>query len=79
MKQLISQIRQTLPFGLPESQLCADECKGCSLKLLEFLDIELTEKEQRLQQGEVPSLGDVHPLGCHNHQVIIFNENAVME
>ena len=29
MQQLIHQVRESLPFGQPESYLCADECKGC--------------------------------------------------
>lgn len=79
MKQLISQIRQTLPFGLPESQLCADECKGCSLKLLEFLDIELSEWEERLQQGEVPSLGDVHHVAKVSKKIHrVLDSNGIL-
>ena len=79
MKQLISEIRQTLPFGLPESQLCADECKGCSLKLLEFLDIELSEWEERLQQGGVPSLGDIHHVARVSKKIHrVLDRNGIL-
>ena len=62
MQQLIQEVRETLPFGTPQGYVCADECKGCSLKLLEFLDLELMEWEDKLQQGEVPGLGDVQHI-----------------
>ena len=79
MKLLITQIRQTLPFDLPQSQLCADECKGCSLKLLEFLDIELSEWEERLQQGEEPSLSDVHHVAKVSKKIHrVLDRNGIL-
>ncbi|MGL6159039.1 hypothetical protein [Microbulbifer sp.] len=63
MRELISQVRKTLPFHLPASQLCAGPCRGCPKKLLEFLDQELEEWETRLDSGEKPTIGDVSRFG----------------
>jgi hypothetical protein len=69
MQQLIRQVREALPFGTPQGYVCADECRGCSLKLLEFLDLELMDWEDRLQQGEVPDLGDVQRMAKISRKV----------
>ncbi len=62
MRLLIEQVRDALPFNAPEQYLCQGECKGCSLKLLDYLDTELTDWENRLSNGEVPGLGDVQRI-----------------
>ncbi len=51
-----------MPFGLSEAEICSGECIGCAKKLLEFLDQELEEWNTRLDQGEVPRLGDISKL-----------------
>lgn len=62
MRNLIRQVRNALPFGAPQAQICAGQCQGCSLKLLEFIDTELQGWETRLAQGEQPNLGDIDRL-----------------
>ena len=37
MRDLIAEIRRTLPFDKPEAQICTDPCRGCSIKLLDYL------------------------------------------
>ncbi|MBE9561060.1 MAG: hypothetical protein IMF15_09745 [Proteobacteria bacterium] len=79
MQQLIQQVRETLPFGTPQGYVCADECKGCSLKLLEFLELELMDWEDRLQQGEVPGLGDVQRMAKISRKIYkILDRNGVL-
>ena len=79
MQQLIQQVRETLPFGMPESNLCADECKGCSLKLLEFLDMELMDWERRLDKGEVPSLADIQHIAKISQKIYkVLDRNGVL-
>ena len=56
MHQLIAQIREAIPFALSPEQMCDGECRGCSLKLVEFLDSELISWEMRLRDGEKPDL-----------------------
>lgn len=80
MQQLIQQVRETLPFSTPQGYVCADECKGCSLKLLEFLDLELMGWEDRLQQGEVPGLADIQRLAKISRRVYkVLDGNGVTE
>lgn len=80
MQQLIQQVRETLPFATPQGYVCADECKGCSLKLLEFLDLELMEWEERLQQGEVPGLGDIQRIAKISRKIYtVLKKNGVLD
>jgi hypothetical protein len=63
MRNIIQQIRENFPFAMSEQALCAETCShGCSIKLLEYMDMEITAWEQRLDNGEVPNLGDVQKL-----------------
>ncbi|WP_299735158.1 hypothetical protein [uncultured Endozoicomonas sp.] len=62
MAILIADIRTAIPFGLSEAELCSGNCKGCSKKLLEFLDQELLDWSHRLGHGEKPNLGDIGRL-----------------
>ena len=62
MQQLIAQIRLTFPFDLPRAQICGDECRGCSIKLLGFLETELDGWEERLAAGERPGLAEMSQL-----------------
>ncbi len=62
MREMIAQIRQTLPFDAPEAQVCQGPCEGCSMKLLTYLDDELAGWEQRLDQGERPGLAELSRL-----------------
>lgn len=79
MQQLIQLVRETLPFATPQGYVCADECKGCSLKLLEFLDLELMDWEDRLQQGEVPTLRDVQRMAKISRRVYqVLEKNGVL-
>jgi len=80
MQQLIQQVREALPFDTPQGYVCADECKGCSLKLLEFLDLELMNWEDRLQQGEVPTLWDVQRMAKISRRVYkVLDRNGVLK
>ncbi|MBV5309976.1 MAG: hypothetical protein JZU59_11370 [Chromatium okenii] len=80
MHILIAQIRSALPFDQPAAQHCNGNCQGCSMKLLEFLATELDTWEQRLMQGEQPSLADLSQLaksGWKIHRVL--QRNGVVE
>jgi hypothetical protein len=69
MQQLIQQIREALPFEAPESYLCDGVCKGCSLKLLDYLDSELIDWEDKLQQGKIPELADIQRLAKTSRKI----------
>ena len=62
IQQLIDEVRLTFPFDLPRAQVCGDECRGCSIKLLGFLESELDSWESRLATGEKPGLAELSQL-----------------
>ncbi len=69
MRQLIAQVRQNLPFDLPEARVCSGPCKGCSLKLLDYLESELDLWEQRLDEGDKPGLAEYSKLARASRNV----------
>lgn len=68
LTDLIAQVRESFPFTLPQAQICAGKCVGCPKKLLELVDMELSDWESRLNNSELPLLGDITRLGklCKN-------------
>jgi hypothetical protein len=62
MQDLINEVRQHIPFELSLADTCSDNCNGCSVKLLEFLDMELNDWQRRLDQHETPNFGDIKRL-----------------
>ena len=77
MRRLITQIRDTLPFDGVESDFCSDTCRGCSVKLLDFLLIEIDDWEYKLDQGETPSFKDIDKLAKTAkkiHAVLVKNQ-----
>jgi len=70
MQDIIQQIRANFPFAMTEQELCATTCScGCPLKLLEYMDMEITEWEQRLNNGVVPSLQDIQKLSKSGYKI----------
>ena len=63
MVKIIQQIRETFPFDMSEEELCAETCSyGCPKKLMEYMQMEITQWEQRLDEGEIPNLQDIQKL-----------------
>lgn len=77
MQQMINEVRLAIPFDAPEAQICADDtsCKGCSLKLLEYLDMELDNWQDKLNQGESPSFGDLNKLSKTSRKIYTTLKN----
>lgn len=69
MRLLIAEVRNAIPFDMSEAQVCAGECDGCSLKLLEFLGSELEGWEARLDAGERPGLKELSRLAKTSRKV----------
>lgn len=69
MHNLLSQVREAMPFDNPEASICAGPCKGCPLKLLQFIETELDGWQYRLDQGETPNLGDINKLATSARKV----------
>ena len=80
MGLLIGQIREAIPFGAREAQVCNGACNGCSLKLMDYLDTELQDLEHRLAEGERPNLGDLSRLAPTARKIhTVLARNGMVE
>ena len=80
MGLLIGQIREAIPFGAREAQVCVGTCDGCSLKLMDYLDTELQGWEHRLAEGERPNLGDLSRLAQTARKIhAVLARNGLVE
>ena len=76
MHHLIKQIKDTLPFSGVDASFCSDTCRGCSVKLIDFIAIEVEDWEHRLDQGDTPSFKDIDKLAKMTkkiHAVLLKN------
>ncbi|AJQ92187.1 hypothetical Protein YC6258_00132 [Gynuella sunshinyii YC6258] len=62
MQQLLCAIREQLPVGAPEADLCQKICIGCPKKLMSYLEQEVNDWQRALDDGETPKLGDIRQL-----------------
>ncbi|MES9828493.1 MAG: hypothetical protein ABW201_09540 [Candidatus Thiodiazotropha sp.] len=80
MRQLIDRVRNEIPFGLPEEVLCGDACRGCSSKLLIYLEAELDEWEVKLANGATPSFRDLSRLADMSKKIAqVLYQNGLLE
>lgn len=80
MNGLIHQVREAMPFDASKAAVCADDCNGCSKKLLEFIAMELDDWEARLNNGHLPTLGDVERLARTCKKVYrVLERNGLIE
>jgi hypothetical protein len=80
MRRLIVQVRDAIPFDMPEAQVCSGRCDGCSLKLLEFLGNELDGWEARLDAGERPGFKELSRLAKTSRKVYsVLARNGLVE
>lgn len=74
MQQLIAQIQQAIPLNLNEAQMCQGECLGCSKKMLEMLDAEISYWQYT---DAIPSLKDLKNLeniGRRTYKILKRNQ-----
>ena len=69
MRQLILQIKNTLPLDLLPVESCSDECKNCSIKLIEYIATELENWEYRLDDGDTPNFNDLNRLAKSSKKI----------
>ncbi|MBP9855417.1 MAG: hypothetical protein KBD53_11175 [Candidatus Omnitrophica bacterium] len=81
MENLIKEVREKLPFDFPFESHCEGRCEECPFKLIEFLDMDLCDWEDRLKRGETPTLSDVHRLGrdCKDIYGILLKKGFIDE
>lgn len=76
MRQLIGEIRAVVPFEQPDAALCRADCRGCSVKLMAYLEDEVLNWETRLDDGDKPGLRDLSQLAKSArkvHAVLVRN------
>jgi len=76
MQNLIKQIKSAIPFDLGKIYACPDNCRGCSVKLIDFLEVEIVDWEYRLENNEAPNFEDLDKLAKTAkkiHRVLINN------
>ena len=80
MRRLITQMREAIPFGLNDEQICGDSCEGCSSKLLIYLETELDAWESRLADGDIPNFGDLDRLARQGRKIHrVLQRNGVID
>ncbi len=62
MQTLIKQIKREIINRRENKNLCSDTCRGCSIKLINYLINEVEDWEYRLSENEVPSFADINKL-----------------
>lgn len=79
MKGIILKARESIPFDHQAGDLCGEDCRGCSLKLLEYLDTELLTWQDKLEQGITPNLGEVDKLAKSCNKIYhVLEKNGVI-
>lgn len=81
MENLIKEAREKLPFNYPFESECEGRCEECPFKLMEFLDIDLCDWEDRLKREETPTLTDLHRLGrdCKEIHDILLKQGFIKD
>lgn len=78
MGNMIQQVKESFPFDISEEELCAVTCShGCPKKLMEYMQMEIADWEQRLEQGEIPNFADVKKFsktGLKIYRVLAKND-----
>lgn len=69
MHNLIHEVRTTLPLDLSPVEVCSDECRSCSIKLVEYIAMELENWESRLDDGDIPNFGDLNKLAKSSKKI----------
>lgn len=80
MRNLISEVRTALPLDISPLDICADDCRGCSIKLIEYITMELETWEYRLDEGEVPNFGDLNKLARSSKKIYgVLKKNGLVD
>ncbi len=79
MHDLIKRIKGTISFNSIGSNFCSAACRGCSIKLVNFLASEIEDWEYRLEQGDIPSFADLDKLAktAKKIQAVLLNNNVI--
>ena len=81
MGDMIRQIRERFPFDMSEEEMCGDSCSyGCPRNLLEYMHAEISDWEQRMQQGEIPNFGDIQKFSKSGRMIYrVLEKNQLIK
>ena len=81
MRNLLKEVRAVLPLDVSPEEICTDECRGCSIKLIEYIEMEMDNWEYRLDDGVIPTFGDLDKLArsCTKIYRALLNNGLVKE
>lgn len=79
MTNLIQEVRDAIPLDHHAGDICGDDCKGCSVKLIEFVSSELENWEHKINDGVTPNLGELDKLAktCRKIHTILKKNGVV--
>ncbi|MFV0594672.1 hypothetical protein [Shewanella sp.] len=73
MQALITHIQQVIPLNLDEAQMCQGECLGCSKKMLEMLDTEISYWQYSADTPGLKDLKHLEKIATRTHKVLKRN------
>ncbi|MGI2094472.1 hypothetical protein ACRN96_18040 [Shewanella oncorhynchi] len=74
MQTLINQIKETIPLNLEEAQLCHGQCLGCSKKMLEMLDAEISYWQFSEVTPSLKDLKNLENIGRRTYKILKRNQ-----
>ncbi|MFA7518422.1 hypothetical protein [Shewanella sp.] len=74
MQTLINQIKETIPLNLEEAQLCQGQCLGCSKKMLEMLDAEISHWQFSEVTPSLKDLKNLENIGRRTYKILKRNQ-----
>ncbi|GCF88168.1 hypothetical protein [Shewanella sp. M-Br] len=74
MQTLINQIKETITLNLEEAQLCQGQCLGCSKKMLEMLDAEISYWQFSEVTPSLKDLKNLENIGCRTYKILKRNQ-----
>ena len=79
MRNLISEVKTAIPLDLLPLDACTDDCRGCSIKLVEYISMELENWEYRLDNGDIPDFGDLNKLARSSRKIYgVLSRNGLI-
>lgn len=73
MQDMISLIKDSIPFHLDEAQMCQGECLGCSKKMLEMLDAEISYWQYSESPPSLKDLKNLEKMGVRTYKILKRN------
>ncbi|MCL1091330.1 hypothetical protein L2744_17305 [Shewanella profunda] len=73
MQTLINKIKTTIPLNLEEAQLCQGQCLGCSKKMLEMLDAEISYWQFSNVMPSLKDLKNIENIALRTYKILKRN------